>query len=182
MESVLRIQIRSEFSHIKTIPTASLALILVLRESINPSPYLCCPLLRILPKCSKPLIASLEQKFSQCGFHPEIPELGEQSLTTHPAEVFYELLQLRFFLKDGRRHILQGNQNLLPLISLSLFGHFAIRPQTLKNAWIPASKISLTNHYEIPANQLLVTRKTAHHSFSQQCRLRKWIEEEEKSP
>ena len=70
-------RIHSEFSHIETIPAASPALALVSRKSVNPSPYLCCPLFRILPNRPKPLIASLEQEFTQCGFRPEIPKLGE---------------------------------------------------------------------------------------------------------
>ena len=150
MESVLQIRIRSEFSHIETIPTASLALTFVFWEYVNPSPHLCCPFLRILPNHLKPLIASLEQEFSQCGFHPKILGFGELPLTTHLAKILYELLQLRFSLRDGRRYILQWNRNLLPLISLSLFRHFATRPQTLNNAQILSSGISPANHYGIP--------------------------------
>jgi hypothetical protein len=33
-------------------------------------------------------------------------------------------------------------------------------------------------HYGIPTSLLLVIRKTTHHSFSQQCRLHKWLEGE----
>ena len=77
MESVLWILIRLEFSHIETTPTASPTLALVFWESVNPNPYFCCPLLRILPNRPKPLIASLKQEFSQCGYRPEIPGLSE---------------------------------------------------------------------------------------------------------
>ena len=72
MASVLRIRIRSKLSHIEIIPTASPSLAFVLWKFVNPSPNLCRPLLRILPNRSEPLIASLEQEFTQCVFHPEI--------------------------------------------------------------------------------------------------------------
>ena len=77
MEHVLRIRIRSEFSRIETIPTTSPALALVFQESVNPSPYLCCPFFWILPNYPKPLIAYLEQEFPQCVLRSEIPGLGE---------------------------------------------------------------------------------------------------------
>ena len=60
IEPVFRIQIRSEFSYIKTIPAVSPAFTLFLQNSINPTPYLCRLFFWILPNRPKPLIASLE--------------------------------------------------------------------------------------------------------------------------
>ena len=128
-----------------------------------------------LPNCLKPLIASLKQGFSQGVFRPEIPWFGEKSSATHPAMVFHQLLQLWFLLWNGGKYILQRNQNLFHLIFLSCFRHFANYAQSLNLLRISSSGIPPANHYGTTSNQLLVIWKiAAHHSFSQQCRSRKW--------
>ena len=64
VESVLRVVLSSELPYIQTILAPSPSLTFSWREPVNLRPYLGCPLFRILPHRSKPLIPSLEQEVS----------------------------------------------------------------------------------------------------------------------
>ena len=176
------------FGSVRNFPTwklflsASPSLALPWRKSVNLNPYLRRPFIRVLPNCPKPLITPLKHEFPQRGFRPEIHVFGEKPSATHPAKILYQLLQFWFFLRDGGRHILQGNRDLLHLVLLSCFRHFAKYAQSLGLLRISSSRIPPANHYGTPTNQLLVIWKiTAHHSFSRKCRSRKWLVGEEDS-
>jgi hypothetical protein len=131
VESIFQIVLPSEFSYIEIILAASPPFSFPGSKPVNLRPDLSRPLLRIMPDCSESLVPPLKEKFPQCCLTPKIPGFGEEPLTTHPGKVLDQLFQLRFTLRDGGRHIFQGNRDLLNLILLPCFRHFATHSQTL---------------------------------------------------
>ena len=76
-----------------------------------------------------------------------------------------------FRLVDWVRHLLK-------FILFPCLWHFDTRAQILNLLRIPPSGILPVKSYGIPTNRLVI-RKTTQHSFSQQCRSRKWLGGEE---
>jgi hypothetical protein len=158
---------------------------------MNFRPYLCRPLLRILPESHEPLVPPLKEKLPQCRLTPSMSShsfnvvslLRFQGLARSPSQPIRVRSSTNFFNSDSLLGMagdtfFKGIRTCSTSSSSRASGILlhSLKPSTF--AGFP--RCNPNCYYNgIPTSQLLVIRKTPHRSFSQQCRSRKWCEGEE---
>jgi hypothetical protein len=167
----------SEFPYIEIILAVVPPFALPGRKPVNLRLDLGRPLLWILPDGSKPLVPPFKEKFLQCRLTPKTPGFDVEPLTTRvrssinsfnsdsllgmAGDTFFK--GIGTYSTSSSSHASGISVHALTLSTKAGFSR--CNPERYRNGTL--------------ASQLLVIRKTPHHSFSQQCRLRKWCEGEE---